>query len=123
MPRKMDLSTKTIDEFISKYPKDVQAILQEIRKTIHDVCPEAGEKIAYGIPTFTYHGNLVHFSAYEKHIGFYPGSAPIAAFAGELKPYKTSKGTVQFPINKPIPYDLIEKMTKYAVERNLEKKK
>lgn len=119
----MDLTAKTIDEFIAKYPTDVQEKLQKIRQIVHKICPDTGEKIAYGIPTFTYHGNLVHFSAYATHIGFYPGSAPIAAFKDELKGYKTSKGTVRLPLNKPIPYDLIEKITIYAVEHNLENKK
>ncbi len=123
MPRDMDLSVKTIDEFISKYPDETQAILQKIRQIVHEVCPDSSETIAYGIPTFTFHGNLVHFSAYDKHIGFYPGSAPIAAFKDDLKPYETSKGTARFPLDKPIPYDLIKKMTKYAIDRNLEKKK
>lgn len=113
----------TVDEFISQYPESTQLILQQIRETIHEVAPEAGEKISYGIPTFTLHGNLVHFSAYEHHIGFYPGSAPVTEFTDELKAYKTSKGTVQFPIDRPIPLDLIRKITKRAVERNLEKKK
>jgi uncharacterized protein YdhG (YjbR/CyaY superfamily) len=113
---------KNIDEFISNYPAGVQEILKKIRQTIREVCPEAGEKIAYGIPTFTFHGNLVHFSAYDRHIGFYPGSAPIAALKDDLQGYETSKGTVRFPLDKPIPYDLIKKMTKLAMERNLEKK-
>ena len=112
----------TIEEFISNYPKKTQVILQKIRQTIQKVVPEAQEKIGYGIPTFTFHGNLVHFSAYEKHIGFYPGSWPIAALKDSLKAYETSKGTVRFPIDQPIPYDLIEKITKYAVQRNLEKR-
>lgn len=122
MPRDMDLSLQTIDEFIAKYPKDVQATLQKIRAVIHKAAPDAAEKISYGIPTFVFHGNLVHFSAYDTHIGFYPGSAPIAQFADQLKPYDTSKGTVRFPLDK-VPYDLISDMTKYAVQRNLEKKK
>lgn len=109
----MDQNIKTIDEFIAKYPNDVQAILRKIRQTIKDVAPDAKEKISYGIPTFTLNGkNLVHFSAYAKHIGFYPGSMPIAELSKELVGYKTSKGTIQFPLNKPIPYDLIKKITK-----------
>ena len=118
----MDLSVKNIDEFISRYPKNVQAILQKIRKTVRQVCPDAQEKISYGIPTFTFHGNLVHFSAYASHIGFYPGSSPILALKDDLAGYETSKGTIRFPIDKPIPYDLITKLTKLAVERNLERK-
>lgn len=112
----------SIDEFISGYPKATQDILQELRDKIQKAAPEAQEKIAYGIPTFTFHGNLVHFSAYEKHIGFYPGSGPIKDFARELKPYKTSKGTVQFPIDKPLPMPLITQIVKAAVKRNLAKK-
>ena len=111
----------TIDEFISSYPEHVQAILQELREFIHQEVLEAKEKISYGIPTFTFHGNLVHFSAYEKHIGFYPGAAPIAEFKKELKAYETAKGTVRFPIDKPLPYPLIRKMVQSAIKRNLSK--
>lgn len=107
-----------IDEYISNYPSDVQEKLQKIRKIIHEVAPGATEKISYGIPTFTWHGNLCHFAAYAKHIGFYPGSAPIKQFEKELTGYNTSKGTVQFPLNQPIPYDLISKMAKACVKRN-----
>lgn len=113
----MDKNIETIDEFIAQYPEDVQVILQIIRQTIQEVAPDAKEKISYGIPTFTLNGkNLVHFSAYEKHIGFYPGSAPIKEFEKELSGYKTSKGTVQFPLDRPIPYDLIQKITKTCVK-------
>lgn len=116
-------TANSIDEFITQFPTDVQEKLQKIRQTIHETCPEAKEKISYGIPTFTFHGSLVHFSAYEHHIGFYPGAAPIAEFEEQLKPYKTSKGTVQLPLDKPIPYDLITQITKAAMKRNLERKK
>lgn len=120
----MDLDVKTIDNFIAKYPDDVQVILEKIRAVIHEIAPKATEKISYGIPTFELNGqNLVHFSAYEKHIGFYPGAAVIADLADELKTYKTSKGTVQFPINMPIPLDLVQRMTKTATQLNLAKKK
>lgn len=119
----MDLSIRTIDEYIARYPKDVQANLQKIRETIQKACPEAKEKISYGLATFTFHGNLVHFGGYDTHYGFYPGSGPIAEFKDELKGYDTSKGTVRFPLNKPIPFNLITKMTKSAAQRNLEKRK
>jgi len=119
----MDPSIKTIDEFMDRYPNNVQAILQELRKTIQEEAPRATEKISYGIPTFALNGNLVHFSAYENHIGFYPGAAPIVAFADELKPYETAKGTVKFPIDKPLPLHLIRKIVRFAVKRNLDKKK
>jgi uncharacterized protein YdhG (YjbR/CyaY superfamily) len=114
-------TAKNIDEFISNYPTDVQTILQELRQTIHKAAPEAKEKISYGIPTFTLHGNLVHFSAYPSHIGFYPGAAPVEQFKKELSAYKTSKGTVQFPLNKPLPLDLISTITKACVQRNQSK--
>ena len=111
----------TIDEFISSYPKDVQDILQELRQTIAKAAPEAKEKISYGIPTFTLHGNLVHFSAYESHIGFYPGAGAIVDFKKDLKPYETSKGTVRFPIDQPIPFPLIRKIVLYRVKQNTQK--
>lgn len=114
---------KDIDEYISQFPSNVQPNLQKIRRTIQKVAPEAKEKISYGIPTFTFHGNLVHFAAYKHHIGFYPGTGPVKEFVRELKPYETSKGTVRFSLDKPIPYDLIEKITLAAVKRNLTKKK
>lgn len=117
----MDAPAKDIDTFINTYPRDVQTILQELRQVIHDEVPEVKEKIAYGIPTFTFHGNLVHFSAYNRHIGFYPGAAPIAEFQKELRPYETAKGTVRFPINQPLPLDLIRKIIQAAVKRNLNK--
>lgn len=112
----------SIDEYIKAFPENVQRILKELRKVIKSVAPEAGEKISYGIPTFTLHGNLVHFAAYQKHIGFYPASSGIAAFAKELSNYETSKGTVRFPINEPLPMALIEKIVKFRVKENMESK-
>ncbi len=110
---------KTVDEYIASYPKHIQNLLQIMRQTIHETAPEAGEKISYGIPTFTFHGNLVHYAGYQTHIGFYPGSAPIEEFAKNLKSYQTSKGTVHFPLDKPPPLDLVRNMTKSAIKRNL----
>jgi uncharacterized protein YdhG (YjbR/CyaY superfamily) len=115
--------TKDIDEFIAQYPPEAQNKLEELRQSIHQAVPRATEKISYGIPTFVFHGNLVHFSAYDHHIGFYPGSAPIKQFAQLLKPYETAKGTVRFPLDKPLPLALIRQMTLAAAERNLAKKK
>ena len=114
---------KDIDEFIANFPPDIQKILKEFRKVIHEEAPEAKEKIAYGIPTFTFHGNLVHFSAYEKHIGLYPTSSPIRVFANELKKYETAKGTIRFPIDKPLPWHLIRKIIRFRVEENKNRKK
>lgn len=114
--QKRSMKITSIDEFIASYPANVQTILQRIRETIHSAAPQAKEKMSYGIPTFALSSNLVHFSAYEKHVGFYPGAQAIVDFASELKPYETSKGTVRFPIDKPIPYELIEKITRYRVQ-------
>lgn len=110
---------RSIDEYIAAFPDSIQAILQELRSVIHSAAPEATEKISYQIPTFYLKGNLVHFAAFKNHIGFYPGSSPIEAFSQELAFFKTSKGTVQFPIDKPMPYDLVRKIVLFRVEENL----
>jgi len=111
--------TTAIDEYIALYPPEVQAILQQVRQTIRAVVPEAQEAIAYGIPTFKLQGNLVHFAAYKKHIGFYPAPSGLEAFKTELVGYKGSKGAVQFPLDQPIPYDLIRRITLFRVEENM----
>lgn len=113
----------SIDDHISLFPPDIQRLLQQVRETIKAVATEATETISYGIPTFQYHGNLVHFSGYAHHIGFYPGSSSIREFASELSAYKTSKGTVQFPLDKPIPFDLIRRITEFRLMENLKKAK
>ena len=110
-----------IDEYIAGFPNDVQELLEKIRVTIRKAAPAAGEKISYQIPTFTLKGNLVHFAAYKRHIGFYPGSAAIKKFRNELSVYKGAKGSVQFPLDKPIPFGLIGKITKFRVKQNLER--
>lgn len=110
----------SIDEYIRTFPKEVQTILQELRMAIKAVAPDAGETISYGIPTFVLNSNLVHFAAYKKHIGFYPTSSGIRAFKKELSGYKTSRGTVQFPIDKPLPLALISKIVKFRVAENIE---
>jgi len=109
----------TIDEYILLYPPEVQAILQQVRQTIHAAVPEAQEAIAYGIPTFKFHGNLVHFAACKKHLGFDPSPSGLEAFKTELAGYKGSKGAVQFPLDQPIPYDLIRRITLFRWEENL----
>lgn len=113
---------QTIDEYIATFPENVQDILQEIRKVIRGAAPDAEEAISYGMPTFKLNGNLVHFAAYEKHIGFYPAPSGIEAFKEELSTYKGGKGSVQFPIDKPLPLDLVEKIVIFRVEENLNKK-
>jgi len=105
----------TISEYIAQFPKPTQKLLKSLRQSIKDTAPMAVEKIAYGIPTFALNGNLVHFAAYSKHIGFYPGSAAIVVFKKDLLGYKTAKGTVQFPIDKPLPLALIQKIVRYRV--------
>jgi uncharacterized protein YdhG (YjbR/CyaY superfamily) len=110
-----------VDTFIDGFSKDIQKILEQLRSTIRKAAPDAEEKIAYGIPTFSLHGNLVHFSAYKHHIGFYPTSSGIQAFKKELSVYKNAKGSVQFPLDKPLPLDLIRKIVKFRMKENLEK--
>jgi uncharacterized protein YdhG (YjbR/CyaY superfamily) len=112
---------KNIDEYIADFPKDVQKLLQQLRSTIKKAAPKAEEKIAYGIPTFTLQGNLVHFGGYKTHIGFYPAPSGLEAFKKELGPYLTGKGTAQFPLDKPLPLDLITEIVKFRAMKNLEK--
>jgi len=111
----------TIDEYIAQFPEDVQHIMQKIRAVIKEAAPDAVEKISYQMPAFYLNGNLVYFSAFKHHIGFYPIPSGIEAFKQELSAYKRAKGSVQFPLDKPIPYDLIRKIVKYRVAENLKK--
>lgn len=115
------ITPKTIDEYIAGFPQDVQLILQKMRQVIHETAPGATEKISYQIPCFALNGDLVWFAGYRQHIGFYPKGSGIKAFQKELVGYKTAKGTVQFPLDKPIPYDLVRKIVKYRVEENSKK--
>ncbi|WP_259015190.1 iron chaperone [Emticicia fluvialis] len=114
---------KNIDEFISWFPPEVQKILQNIRNLVHELAPEATEAIKYAMPTFVLNGNLVHFAAFKNHIGFYPAPTGTAAFKEDLAPYKTGKGSIQFQLNEPIPYDLIRKIVLFRVEENRKKAK
>ncbi|MDQ2690485.1 MAG: DUF1801 domain-containing protein [Chloroflexota bacterium] len=113
---------KTIDEYINTLPEDVRRILNELRQTIKEAAPEAEETINYQMPTFTLNGNLVHFAAFENHIGFYPTPTGIEAFREELSNYKGAKGSVQFPIHEPLPFSLIRKIVEYRVKENLQRK-
>lgn len=112
---------QTIDEYIAMFPKELQEKLQTLREVIKTAAPQAGEKISYQMPTFTLNGNLVHFAAFKNHIGFYPTPSGITAFDEELSRYKKAKGSIQFPIDEPIPYDLVEKIVHFRVEENLNK--
>jgi uncharacterized protein YdhG (YjbR/CyaY superfamily) len=111
----------TIDEYIARFPPDIQAVLQQVRATIQAAAPEATEKISYQMPTFFLHGNLVHFAAFKKHLGFYPTPTGIDQFKAELATYTNAKGSVQFPFDRPIPYDIIARITAFRVEENLAK--
>lgn len=116
-----ETAPKTIDEYIAEFPEDIQEILQKVRMTIKKAAPEAEEALKYQMPTFTLKGNLVHFGAFKEHIGFYPVPSGIEAFKDELSVYKSGKGSIQFPFDKPMPYDLIGKVVKFRVQENLEK--
>jgi uncharacterized protein YdhG (YjbR/CyaY superfamily) len=110
-----------IDEYIAGCPRDVQEILEKIRATIRKAAPDAEEAIKYQMPTFTLKGNLVHFAAFKKHIGFYPVPTGIEKFKNELSAYEGGKGSVKFPLDKPIPFALIGKIVKFRVKENLER--
>ena len=112
---------KDIDQYIAGFPEDVREILEKVRLTIRGAAPDAEETIKYQIPTFTLKGNLVHFAAYKKHIGFYPTPSGIEKFKKELSVYKSAKGSVQFPLDQPIPYDLISQIVTFRVNENLQK--
>ena len=115
------IDAENIDEYIAASPEEVQPILQKIRETIHNAAPDAVETISYAMPAFAQHGVLVYFAPFKHHIGFFPTGSGIAAFQGELGDYKTSKGTVQFPLDQPIPYDLIRRIVQFRMKENLEK--
>ena len=116
---------KTIDEYIAAFPKEVQDVLEKIRSAIRESAPKAEEAISYWIPAFKLNGGRgsVYFAGWKNHIGFYPTSSGIEAFKKELAPFKQEKGSVQFPLDKPIPYDLVKKIVRYRVTGNLEKGK
>ena len=114
---------KNIDEYIAAFPPEVQERLKAIRQVIHEAAPQATEKISYQMPTFYLNGNLVHFAAFKSHIGFYPAPTGVEAFREEISQYKWSKGAVQFPLDQPVPYDLIRRMTEYRVAENMKLKK
>jgi uncharacterized protein YdhG (YjbR/CyaY superfamily) len=110
-------------EYISGFPEDVQARLQQLRETIKKAAPEAEEVIAYQMPAFKQGGILVYFAAFKDHIGFFPAPSGIEAFEKEIAPYKSGKGTLRFPLDKPLPLDLVTRIVKFRVKENLDKKK
>lgn len=113
----------SIDEYIAGFPAEIQEKLRAMRATIHAAAPEATEKISYAMPTFYLQGNLVHFAAFKKHIGFFPAPSGIEQFAQALERYQTSKGTIQFPLSEPLPLDLVTKITEFRVQENLARAK
>ncbi|WP_139991831.1 iron chaperone [Paenibacillus paridis] len=115
------ITFETIDQYVANYPPEIQDILEQIRSVIKKAAPEATEKIGYQMPTFVLHGNLVHFAAYKNHIGLYPAPSGIEAFKQQLSPYKGAKGSIRFPLDEPIPYELISEIVKYRVAENIEK--
>jgi len=114
---------QTIDEYIAGFPPAVQKILQKIRRTVRKAAPDAEETIKYQMPTFTLKGNLVHFAAFQKHIGFYPAPTGIEQFKQELSVYEGGRGSVRFPLDQPIPFDLIRRIVRFRVKENLERAK
>ncbi len=113
---------RSIDAYIESFPADIRQRLEAVRVAIRQAAPGAQEKISYQIPTFYLDGNLVHFAAFEKHIGFYPTPSGIARFQKELSRYKNAKGSVQFPLAEPLPIGLIQRIVKFRIEENLQKK-
>ncbi len=112
----------SVEEYVARYPKDVQDILKKIRQVIKEAAPEAEETISYGMPAYKLNGPLVYFAAFKNHIGFYAIPSGISAFEKQLSPYKRGKGSVQFQINEPIPYDLIREIVKFRAKENMELK-
>jgi uncharacterized protein YdhG (YjbR/CyaY superfamily) len=112
------IPAKTVDEYISKYPEEVQVILQRFRNTIQKAAPKAEETISYRMPAFKQDGMLVYFAGWKTHVGFYPVSSAIREFERELTEYESSKGTVKFPIDRPVPFRLISRIVKFRVKEN-----
>lgn len=114
---------KNIDEYIAGFPADVQLILEQVRATVKAAAPAAAETIKYAMPTFTLNGNLVYFAAFKNHVGFYPTPTGVAEFKQDLAPYRQGKGSVQFPLDQPMPLRLIAKIVKFRAKSNAEKAK
>ena len=111
-------TANSIDEYVAEFPPETQKVLEELRALIKAAAPDATEKISYAIPTFDLNGHLVHFAGYKNHIGFYPTGGGVEAFKEELKPYKSGKGSMQFPLGQPLPTDLIRRIVEFRVEEN-----
>ena len=114
-------TAKDIDEYIAGFPGEVQSVMQELRSAIKKAAPKAQETISYQMPTFTLEGNLVHFAGHKNHIGFYPAPSGIDYVSKKLSGFELSKGTIRFPLDRPIPFDLIKRIVQLRVTENLEK--
>ena len=112
---------RTVEEYFSAFPASTKKVLMKMRETIRQAAPQAEELISYNMPAFKLHGVLVYYAAYKSHIGFYPTASPMKAFKEELADYETSKGAIQFPIEKAIPTNLVKKIVKFRINENLEK--
>lgn len=117
----MNTDITSIDEYIAEFPEEIQSLLKKMRTAIQKAAPKAEEAIKYGMPTFVQYGNLVHFAANKAHIGFYPSPSGITNFEKELKAFKTSKGAIQFPLDQPLPTDLVKQITAFRLAENKEK--
>ncbi|NDV95328.1 hypothetical protein D0T84_10400 [Dysgonomonas sp. 521] len=115
------MTPQNIDEYIAAFPGDIQVLMEKLRAAIKKAAPEATEKISWQMPTFQMNGNLIHFAGHKKHIGLYPGVEAMEAFKEELVAYKTTKGGIQLPYNKPLPLGLVAKIVRFNIKRNLGK--
>jgi uncharacterized protein YdhG (YjbR/CyaY superfamily) len=113
------IAINTIDEYIMQFSPEIQEVLKNLRNIVKEAAPEAKESMSWKMPTFVLHGNLVHFAVHKNHIGLYPAPSCIETFKEELSPYKSSKGAVQFPLGKPMPYELISRIVKFRVSENI----
>lgn len=114
----MNPKPTNVDAYIAKFPENIQVLLKQFRKIITETVPEAEEVISYQMPSYKYHGMMLHFAAFKKHVGLYPGSSAVEAFKEELQDYATSKGTIQFDFDKPIPEELITKIAAFTSKEN-----
>jgi uncharacterized protein YdhG (YjbR/CyaY superfamily) len=112
---------KTIDEYIESFPNDIQATLSELRQAVREAAPQAQEAISYQMPAFKQNGILVYFAAFKTHIGFFPTASGVETFKEKLSAYETSKGTIRFPIDKPLPLELVKEIVRFRVKENLDK--
>lgn len=116
---KVQADVEAVEAHLATFSPQVQEILQALRSCIREEAPQALERMAYGLPTFWQDGNLVHYSAWAHHVGLYPGASGVAAFEAELAPYPRSKGAIRFPLDQPLPLDLVRRIVRYRLEENL----